>query len=44
MRPYEIKELIHWLEEIKTQAAGPTCRNLIQTGIDFYKTKEAKAR
>ncbi len=42
MRPNERKELINWLEEIKTQAAGPSCRRLIQTGIDFYKKKAKK--
>ena len=41
MRQYELAELIHWLEEIKAQAAGPSCRKFIQTGIDFYK-KEGK--
>ena len=42
MRPNEAKELVKWLEEIKAQAFGPTCRRLIQTGIDFYKEQEAK--
>ena len=42
MRQYERKELIHWLKEIKAQAAGPSCRQLIQTGIDFYKKEDVK--
>lgn len=41
MKEYETRELVKWLEEIKQQAAGPSCRQAIQTGIDFYK-KEGK--
>ena len=40
----EIKELIHWLEEIKAQAAGPSCRRQIQIGIDYYKKQIQKAK
>ncbi len=41
MKEYEARELIDWLQEIKAQAAGPSCRKAIQIGIDFYK-KEGK--
>ena len=37
MREFEIMELIDWLEGIKAQAFGPSCRKEIQLGIDHYK-------
>ena len=40
MNEYERKEIIHLLQEIKTQAASPSCRQAIQTGIDYYKKKD----
>ena len=42
MRQYERKEIIHLLEEIKKQAAGPSCRQQIQIGINHYKKQEVK--
>jgi len=44
MRQYELQELINLLEEIKTQAASPSCKQQIQTGIDFYKKQIKKAK
>ena len=44
MRQYELQEIVKLLEEIKTQAASPSCKQQIQTRIDFYKKQIKKAK